>query len=596
MIRTVKKLVKCLLVLSIFISPGKLHAADPTATMPSGSGTLGAPYLIATVENLFWITQNSSSWGSYFLQTASLDISGSTTWNSNAGFTPIGNTTTNFIGSYDGGNFTITGLYINRTGDYTGMFGYVRQGTVKNLVLSGASVTVSSSSDGRSGIVIGYGDKPIVDRVTISGGSLTANGTRPYAGALAGWVAFTGGSITNCTSSAAVTCTVADDVGLVGGLLGNVSSTIITDCSSTGSVSAVNGGRIGGFVGSIDGSSVSKCYARGDVSAKNQAGGFAGYTGSVSITDCYAAGNVSIVGGQITAGGFIGIDAGSTVVARCYAVGSITGGNLMGGFVGTVGGGSSYTTSYWNTDNFASPGAGSGTAAPSLEGHVTSWLKTESNFPAGWNFTTTWELLAGNYPRLKSNPDGTLPVELSSFTVSAGKGCAVLRWTTAGEVNNAGFEVERYEMGSMRGEWKKVTFIDGHGTTNAPQSYTFTDKPDAGKYSFRLKQIDRDGKYEYSNVINAEIAAPMEFGLAQNYPNPFNPSTSISFVLPATGVAKLKVYNLLGELVAEPFNGTAEAGKRQTVEFNGALLASGLYIVRIESAALNEVRKMQLLK
>lgn len=336
------KMFRLFLLVLFFVFSGNLHAADPTPTAPSGSGTSGDPYLIANVNNLFWLTQNSSSWGSYFSQTASIDISESNTWNSNAGFTPIGNVSTKFTGTYDGGNCTITGLSIDRTGDYTGMFGYVNLGTIKNLKLSGASVTVSSSVDGRC-TLIGYGDKPTVDNVTIIGGSITANGTKPYVGGSAGWVAGTGGSITNCRSSASVTCTVTDGVALVGGLLGNVSSKTITDCSSTGSVTATNGGRIGGFVGSIDGSTVSKCYARGDVSAKNEAGGFAGYTSTVSIADCYATGNVSIGGSDNTAGGFIGYDASSTTVARCYAVGSITGGSWKGGFVGRIVSGSSYT-------------------------------------------------------------------------------------------------------------------------------------------------------------------------------------------------------------------------------------------------------------
>jgi hypothetical protein len=594
--RTTINMFRFLPLLFFLIFSGKLHAADPTPTAPSGSGTLGAPYLIANVNNLFWLTQNSSSWGSYFTQTASIDISESNTWNSNAGFTPIGNAGTKFTGTYDGGNYTITGLYINRTGDYTGMFGYVNLGTVKNLVLSGASVTVSSSVDGKSAILIGYGDKPTIDNVTISGGSITANGTRPYVGALAGWLFGAGGSITNCKSSANVTCTVADDVGLVGGLLGNVSGKTITDCSSSGNVTATSGGRIGGFVGSIDGSTVSKCYARGDVSAKKEAGGFAGYTSTVSISDCYASGNVSIGSSDNTAGGFIGYDPSSTTVARCYAVGSISGGSWKGGFVGRTVSGSSYTVSYWNTDIFTSPGAGNGTASPSLEGHTTSWMKTESNYSvAGWNFSTTWELLSGNYPRLQSNPDGTLPVELSSFTVSTDKNSVVLRWNTVSETNNYGFEVEKNASLAQR-EWVRIGFVEGNGTTNAPKSYSFTDISAKGKTSYRLKQIDRDGKFDYSQTIDVTAASePTMFALEQNYPNPFNPATAIGYRLSVAGHTMLKIYDALGREAATLVDEVKDAGN-YSAQFDGSTLSSGMNFARLTSSGNSQVRKLLLTK
>ena len=613
--RTAIKMIRLLLVLAFVTYTGKLHAANPTPTAPSGSGTSGTPYLIADVNNLYWITQNSSSWGSYFLQTANIDISGSNTWNSNAGFSPIGNVTTKFTGTYDGGNYTVTELYINRTGDYNGMFGYVINGTVKNLVLSGASVTVSSSIEGKSGILIGLADRLTIDNVTISGGSITVNGTKPYAGALAGWVYGSGGSITNCKSSASVTCTVADDVALVGGLFGNVSSKTITDCLSTGSVSAVNGGRIGGFVGSIDGSTVSKCYARGDVSAKNKAGGFAGYTSTVSIADCYASGNISIGSSDNTAGGFIGIDASSTTVARCYAVGSVTGGSLKGGFVGQTGSGSSYTVSYWNTDIFTSPGVGNGTATPSLEGHNTTWMKTKSNYSdAGWNFTTTWELLSGNYPRLKSNPDQLLPVELTSFTAEIAEKSVELKWNTATETNNYGFEIERTtttghpeqandasspspKNGSVaQHDWVRIGFVEGNGTVNAPKSYSFTDKSANGKTSYRLKQIDRDGKFEYSQTVEMMVVnTPKLFVLEQNYPNPFNPTTAISYQLSASGVTTLKIYDAIGREVATLVNEVKDAGY-YSAQFDGARLSSGVYFAKLTSSGKTQMRKLVLMR
>src|SRR5690606_29766661 len=96
-----------------------------------------------------------------------------------------------------------------------------------------------------------------------------------------------------------------------------------------------------------------------------------------------------------------------------------------------------------------------------------------------------------------------------------------------------------------------VGFISGNGTTTEIKEYSYADKNlTAGNYNYRLKQIDFNGQFEYSNVVNVEIIAPAKFELAQNFPNPFNPSTKISFGLAVDSKVKISVYNLLGEQVA----------------------------------------------
>ena len=187
-----------------------------------------------------------------------------------------------------------------------------------------------------------------------------------------------------------------------------------------------------------------------------------------------------------------------------------------------------------------------------------------------------------------------LPVELSSFTAAASKGNVDLAWSTATEVNNAGFQIEKLQAKSEK--WESIGFVDGHGTTNAPQSYSFTDKPGSGKFQYRLKQTDRDGKFEYSKTIEAEVAAPVKFGLEQNYPNPFNPTTNISFTIPVTGHARLTVFNILGAQICELFNGVVKGGEKQTAAFDAAAYASGIYFYRFESAGTVTVKKMQLIR
>jgi hypothetical protein len=205
---------------------------------------------------------------------------------------------------------------------------------------------------------------------------------------------------------------------------------------------------------------------------------------------------------------------------------------------------------------------------------------------------------------------GALPVELVSFTASSKLLNAELHWKTATEVNNHGFEVERIELnhriiGSLNhstdesmNQWKAVSFIEGHGTTNTPNEYSFLDKNlKAGKYSYRLKQIDRDGNFSYSQEIEVEVGSvPLVFALDQNYPNPFNPGTTIGFTLSESGPVTLKVYDMLGREVVTLVNEHLEAGIYHQTMFNASRLASGIYFARLTSAKKTQIRKMMLVK
>jgi len=186
-----------------------------------------------------------------------------------------------------------------------------------------------------------------------------------------------------------------------------------------------------------------------------------------------------------------------------------------------------------------------------------------------------------------------LPVELVSFTATVMSGKVSLNWGTATEVNNAGFTVEKKAGAS----WNKIGYVEGHGTTNAPQKYSFTDIATTGKYQYRLKQIDRDGRFEYSNVVEATVAlVSADYKLGQNYPNPFNPSTIITFALKNTEHATVTIYNMLGQEVATLFNGVANANELYSLSFDASNLPSGMYVYALRSANRSEVKKMSLLK
>lgn len=189
--------------------------------------------------------------------------------------------------------------------------------------------------------------------------------------------------------------------------------------------------------------------------------------------------------------------------------------------------------------------------------------------------------------------DLVIPVELTSFTASVVDNQVQLNWSTATEVNNSGFEVERK---TGTGSYEKVGFIPGFGTTTEVRSYSFVDqKVGVGLYSYRLKQVDFDGTFAYSEEVNVEVNPPLVFALEQNYPNPFNPSTMIKYSIPQDGFVNLFIYNLLGEKVATLVNNIQKAG-RYEVNFDAGSFASGVYFYSIEAGSYKSVKKMLLMK
>ncbi len=202
-------------------------------------------------------------------------------------------------------------------------------------------------------------------------------------------------------------------------------------------------------------------------------------------------------------------------------------------------------------------------------------------------------------------PPPALPVELSTLSASIVGSSIKLNWKTETEVNNYGFDVERTspspspyqgEGGEAGRGWEKIGFVNGNGNSNSPKNYSFEDKNVlSGKYSYRLKQIDNDGKFEYSKEIEVNLGAPKKFELSQNYPNPFNPATTIRFSLPEAGNVKLTLFNILGQEVKTLVNEFKESGVH-TINFNASELNSGVYIYKIEAGSFVQTRKMTLIK
>ncbi|MCW8810914.1 MAG: T9SS type A sorting domain-containing protein [Ignavibacteriaceae bacterium] len=193
---------------------------------------------------------------------------------------------------------------------------------------------------------------------------------------------------------------------------------------------------------------------------------------------------------------------------------------------------------------------------------------------------------------------GIVPVELLSFTAGLNSGIVTLNWVTATETNNKGFEVERLQNYKITGlqYWEIIGFIPGYGTTTETHSYSFEDNNlKQGNYQYRLKQIDFDGSFKYSDIVKVEISAPVEFSLEQNFPNPFNPSTSIQYAISGKQFVSLKIYDLLGSEITTLVNEEKPIGKYE-VEFNATGLPSGIYFYKLQAGDFIQTKKMILMK
>lgn len=205
---------------------------------------------------------------------------------------------------------------------------------------------------------------------------------------------------------------------------------------------------------------------------------------------------------------------------------------------------------------------------------------------------------AGNddifYARLGNNP---VPVELISFTASAAGREVTLSWSTATELNNAGFEILR---SSDNIAFENIAFVKGKGTSTERNSYSFVDKDlNPSVYYYRLRQMDFDGSNSYSAVIEISVGIPAVFNLSQNYPNPFNPSTEIRFSLPVDASVIVSVYNSIGEKITEYTNDYVSG--TYSYSFNGKNLSSGMYLYSInaigkDGSVFSQSKKMILMK
>jgi hypothetical protein len=361
------------------------QTANPPA---AGNGTESNPYAIETLQNLYWLSQNSSFWDANYIQTANIDASATSEWSSTGGdgFPPIGTESEPFTGVYDGDNYTISNLYINRASDYIGLFGYVGDftlgGSISNLVLENVNITAPSGGDWWfTGAMVGYIKEGEIDNCHTSG-TIQAE---YIAGGLAGSI--DNSVVSNSSSSCNIT-------GLedLGGFSGDISFSVVSNCKATGDVSGIS--WVAGFAGYND-SEIYNCYATGNVSGENYLGGFVGQhrnaAGNPIISNCYAWGNVLRVSGAAgeDIGGFAGNcdDNSNTAVeiTNSYSIGVVNYADVANptdkGFVGSEAGTNTYTGNFYD---YVTSGQTSGLGATS---QLTAAMQTMSTFTdANWDF------------------------------------------------------------------------------------------------------------------------------------------------------------------------------------------------------------------
>ncbi|MEM6785125.1 MAG: lamin tail domain-containing protein [Bacteroidota bacterium] len=194
------------------------------------------------------------------------------------------------------------------------------------------------------------------------------------------------------------------------------------------------------------------------------------------------------------------------------------------------------------------------------------------------------------------NPGGVnVPVELVAFDVTLDGTVARLAWATASETNNAGFEVQ--VRGSQDAAFGVLGFVEGRGTTTEAQTYAFrTDALPPGTYTFRLKQLDFDGAFEYSPEVETTVTLTEAFALSDTYPNPFTGVTRLSLSVQQPQAVVVTVYDALGRTVATLHDGpmTPEAPAAMTLD--GRTLASGLYVVRVVGETFATTRRVTLVR
>ncbi|MCF7794436.1 MAG: T9SS type A sorting domain-containing protein [Candidatus Cloacimonetes bacterium] len=522
---------------------------------PSGDGSSGAPYQIATLNHLYWLSQLSTTYPAYVYVEQTADIAAYSTAyiNSGQGFLPVGNPDY-FVGSYNGQQHEIAGLFINRsTTDQVGFFYSLYD---ESIVLDLHLTELDILGNSRVGGLVG---KASTANITLRRSSCSGNVEA-----------------------------IQDKVGLLAGIM-EISGIIVEECWTEGIVTGDS--EVGGLIGRCGGAasvgiSMSDCYSRADVIADNTAGGLIG---------------------RLLQGVHTGVH-----IEHCYSTGTVTGNSDIGGLFGYEAADLSLVTltaNFWDTESSGlTDGVGSLDPDPAgITGETTSNMQSQTTYTTvGWDFSSVWEIIGTNYPRLRDNPDPTLPVTLSSFTGSLENGFPTLNWITESELENLGWNIYRCEEenGFATDNSLKLneSLIPGMGTLSTPTTYNYIDEQPAENLGFHyywLESVSYSGELEVFGPVSIDLSesnlipvVPVKSFINQNRPNPFNPTTTIEFGIEEGEKGTLSIYNSKGQKILSQ---KYEAGFH-TFNWDASQQASGVYFYRLQTPSYHKTIRMLMLK
>ena len=580
-----------------------------TAAAIAGTGT-GNFYTITLPTGINTLTINTSVVCTTFTMpqnTTNGDINTVNITGSNI-LTVLGVLSIDRISTFNVNTGTLNAASINMTGGSG-----VNQA---NLIITTGTVTVTGNIAFLGGITT-------IQKITLGSGTLNVGGTFDADGTLTvgtGTVNFTGTNQTippytykNLTVSGSGTVnlsgiTVNGDIAVIG----TATVTLPPTCNDL-TVNNSNGITLNSAT-TISGNLI---FTLGNLYLGNYNLTLNGSVVGAAASKCIVTNGTGVVSRSITAGNFtfpIGSDAthynplriaNNSTTAKTYTARIVTGTTPIGsakttntcGQTWIITGTSADTVAFsWNTSEAGTAlQAGLVGASAWRSDNGNDWIEQFSITAVGTPNATTVTGVT-SFSSWIVGTGGSLPVEMTSFAAAAQNMHAQLKWNTATEVNNYGFEIERRAIASNA--WEKVGFVLGSGTSNTAHNYTYADNNlSAGKYAYRLKQIDNDGAFKYSVSTEVEIiGVAKELKLFGNYPNPFNPSTKVQFAVPENGNVSLRVYNIIGQEVATLFDGAAEAGNIYTANFDGSHMASGLYFSVLEFGNQRITHKMMMTK
>ncbi len=512
---------------------------DGLVAFSGGAGTEEDPYKIADLDDLIGLSDNSGYWGSgtYFIQTANIDASSTSGMNSGAGFSPIGNGSTSFGGNYNGQNYTISGLTIDRDQNYVGLFG--RGGTISNLGVVNCSI--SNASGNYTGALVGRGGT-----VTNCYSTGTVSGASHVGGLIGYW-----GSAESCYSSANVTGFI-----YVGGLMGTGGSA--SNCYAMGNVSSIVS-TDGGLIGSLEVGDVIHCYS---ASSSQTEGGLIGDKNPdeymASVTNSFWDVTIS---GQSTSDGGTGK---TTAEMKTLATFTDAGWDFE---LETDNG----ENDYWDLDRtgstndgypFLSWQNGGEIALPVMLASFEA-VKRDNSILLRWS--TTCEIgLAGFTVSRRSETSGW--IELSGYQYNPAM-CAV-----GNEISGADYE------------YKDTTAV-----SDKIYQYCLHGIDYAGQVVFESFTELSTGVEIYDDQ------QPEKYALYPAYPNPFNPTTTIKFALPENQHVRIRVFDVTGRQMAELVDAPMSAGFHR-MQWHAANVGSGVYFIQFETDKFCERRKCLLVK